>query len=149
MGVEIERKFLVNKEAWQKVKPTSGRFIKQGYLMRKEGLTVRVRIKGEKGFLTIKGKTEHISRSEYEYEIPVEEAAELLQQHCTKWIEKTRYEIHVGNHLWEVDEFEMPQKGLILAEIELTSEKEEFEYPEWVGEEVSDQPEYYNANMLK
>lgn len=148
MSLEIERKFLVDKEKWESVKPQSGEKIYQGYLLSTKALTVRVRVKGDKGFFTIKGETVNISRSEFEYEIPKEDVKAILNQFCDKWIEKTRYEINVGSHLWEVDEFDSPQKGLLLAEIELTSEEEEFQLPNWVTEEVSDKPEYYNANML-
>ncbi|MBW7868010.1 MAG: CYTH domain-containing protein [Brumimicrobium sp.] len=149
MGVEIERKFLVHKEKWEQIKPKVGKQISQGYLMNTPELVVRIRTKGDKGFVTIKGHLNTISRTEYEYEIPYNEAMEMLQQYCPKRIEKTRFEIRMGNHLWEVDEFVQPLTGLILAEIELQDEMDQFEIPDWIKEEVTHLPEYYNANMLK
>jgi len=110
--------------------------------------TIRVRTKGTKGFLTIKGPTVGISRAEYEYEIPVYEAEELIQQFAVKYIEKTRYEITVGKHTWEVDEFGGKLAGLMLAEIELAAEDELFERPEWVTLEVSEDVNYYNSNLI-
>lgn len=148
MGVEIERKFLVDSKKWSLVKKGKGSLIKQGYLFKSEEKTIRVRVKENKGFITIKGKTTNISRSEYEYEIPVSEASELLNQFCENFIEKHRFEITVGTFKWEVDEFIQPRKGLLLAEIELTNEKETPQLPDWVLEEVSHDPQYYNANMI-
>ena len=148
MGVEIERKFLVDKAKWEKVKPESGIKIIQGYILKSIEKTVRVRTKGNKGFITIKGKTKGISRSEYEYAIPYEEAVQMLNEFCGEKIVKTRYEVNQGKFVWEVDEFESPKAGLILAEIELSDEKESFNQPEWLGEEVSGKQEYYNANMI-
>lgn len=148
MSLEIERKFLVNKTLWDKVKPNSGIRIVQGYLLNTPEKTVRVRVKGNQGFLTIKGETIGISRKEYEYEIPIEDAEEMLLVFCTKRIDKIRYEIKVKGHLWEVDEFKEPDSTLILAEIELNSEDEQFFLPEWITEEVSGDSRYYNANML-
>jgi CYTH domain-containing protein len=111
--------------------------------------TIRVRTKGVKGFLTIKGPTIGISRAEYEYEIPVHEAEELIQQFAVQYIEKVRYEITVGNHVWEVDEFYGKHAGLMLAEIELSSEDELFEHPEWVTIEVSHDTSYFNSNLIQ
>lgn len=149
MGVEIERKFLVNKEKWSKINKPNGLTIKQGYLLNSIEKCVRVRTKGDKGFLTIKGKNSGIKRKEFEYEIPFNEAEEMLIQFCDKFIHKERYEVEFKDKLWEVDVFLSPNPDLILAEIELNSENEEFELPEWVEKEVSDDPKYYNANMLK
>lgn len=149
MGIEIERKFLVDQEKWKAAKPAEGEHIRQGYLLKSTGTTVRIRIRKEKGFITVKGKTTgEMSRLEFEYEIPKEEAVEMLHELCPKWIDKTRYLFKHKGFVWEVDEFESPKKGLILAEIELSSELEEFSLPDWVKEEVTGQPEYYNANML-
>lgn len=148
MGVEIERKFLVDKTKWEKVRPSSGLKIIQGYILKSIEKTVRVRTKGDTGFITIKGKTKGITRKEFEYAIPFEEAVQLLNEFCDKKIIKTRFEFDFEGFIWEVDEFESPKEGLILAEIELSSEKENFTHPEWLMEEVSNQPEYYNANMI-
>ena len=148
LSMEIERKFLVNKVLWAlQVKP-EGQKIKQAYLLNSPEKTIRVRTKGTKGFLTIKGPTLGISRAEYEYEIPVYEAEELIQQFAVKYIEKTRYEITVGKHIWEVDEFGGKLAGLMLAEIELAAEDELFERPEWVTLEVSEDVNYFNSNLI-
>lgn len=148
MGVEIERKFLVDPTQWAKINPLSTVVIKQGYLTSSSSPVVRVRTLGEKGFLTVKGKTEGISRKEFEYEIPFSEASALIELFCPKYIHKLRHEIKVGHHEWVVDEFIHPHKGLLLAEVELTHEQEAVELPEWVTEEVSNDPRYYNSNML-
>ncbi len=146
MGVEIERKFLVN-EKW---KP-EGRSIhvKQGYLPGTGPMVVRVRQEDTRAFLTLKGRTEGITRSEYEYEIPMEDAGELLERCEKPIIEKTRYLIPAEPHLWEVDVFYGANQGLIVAEIELSREDESFQKPEWVGEEVSGDPRYYNSNLAQ
>lgn len=148
MGVEIERKFLVDKEKWSRIKPVSGQHILQGYLSKEIERTVRVRVKGEKGYLTVKGKTVGTTRAEYEYEIPVNEAKEMITSMCNKYIDKTRFEVVFDGKTWEVDEFLSPQEGLILAEIELEQEDEEIHLPDWITEEVTDDPSYYNANMV-
>lgn len=149
MAVEIERKFLVNKELWEQVKPNEGQRILQGYLLKSVEKTVRLRTKGGKGYITVKGASvNHISRAEFEYEIPLEEAQAMLDEFCPKKIDKVRYTLKVAGKIWEVDEFSSPNPGLILAEIELTAEDESFEMPEWAGKEVSDDERYYNANML-
>ena len=146
--MEIERKFLVDKVLWALQPKSEGQKIKQAYLVNSPEKTIRVRTKGTKGFLTIKGPTVGISRAEYEYEIPVYEAEELIQQFAVKYIEKTRYEITVGKHKWEVDEFGGKLAGLMLAEIELAAEDELFERPEWVTLEVSEDVNYYNSNLI-
>lgn len=148
MGVEIERKFLVDSDQWSLVKPNEGTKIVQGYLSKSVDSTVRIRIYGNHGFITIKGATENNSRLEYEYEIPISEAEEILHKLCLKKIEKIRYKIDFQGYTWEVDEFSIPKGGLILAEIELSSEDEVFPRPNWLLEEVSDQPQYYNSNMI-
>lgn len=124
LGVEIERKFLVDIDLWNAIKPDNGTTIVQGYLSKSMDLTARIRTKGDQGFITIKGATENVSRLEYEYEIPINEAKEMLDKFCLKKIEKTRYEIDFKGFTWEVDEFLTPMEGLILAEIELSSEDE-------------------------
>ncbi len=146
--VEIERKFLVTSNAF-KSNALRENHIAQGYLSSTPERTVRVRIKGEKGFITIKGKTNEagMSRFEWEKEIPVAEAKELLLL-CEKGvIEKIRYEIQVGLHLFEVDEFYGENEGLIMAEVELQSEAEVFEKPIWLGEEVTQDHRYYNSYL--
>ncbi|WP_269226568.1 CYTH domain-containing protein [Flavobacterium eburneipallidum] len=148
--IEIERKFLVTSNAFKDVAFTQNR-IAQGYLSSVPERTVRVRIKGEKGFLTIKGNSSEsgLSRFEWEKEIPVEEAKALLNL-CEKGgIDKTRFEIKSGNHIFEVDEFYGENEGLIIAEVELKSETEIFEKPNWIGEEVTNDNRYYNSYLSK
>lgn len=148
MGKEIERKFLVDEDLWQKSKPNSGVSIIQGYILKSIEKTVRIRITDEKAWLTIKGATKGVSRSEYEYEIPTLDAKAMLEEFCSTYISKTRYELYLNEFVWEIDEFKSPNEGLILAEIELTHENEEFPKPNWLGMEVSDDPAYFNANMI-
>jgi len=148
--IEIERKFLVSLEAFKKEAFTQNR-IAQGYLSSVPERTVRVRIKGNKGFLTIKGNSNEsgLSRYEWEKEIPTEEAAALLKV-CEKGvIDKTRFEVKVGNHIFEVDEFYGENVGLIIAEVELKSETEAFEKPIWLGKEVTNDSRYYNSHLSK
>jgi CYTH domain-containing protein len=147
--MEIERKFLVDKVLWALQAKPAGQKIIQAYLVNTPEKTIRVRTKGAKGFLTIKGPTIGISRAEYEYEIPIHEAEELIQQFAVQSIEKVRYEITVGKHVWEVDEFHGKHAGLMLAEIELSAEDEAFERPEWVTLEVSHDAAYFNSNLIK
>lgn len=146
MAVEIERKFLV-KESWQP--RGEGITIAQGYLSTVPERTVRVRIKGDKGFLTVKGKNEGISRAEFEYEIPVDEAEAMLQLAEQPVLAKTRYLEQHGDHLWEIDVFAGENQGLILAEIELSHAEEKFVQPAWLGAEVSHDVRYYNASLIK
>lgn len=145
MGVEIERKFKVK----DRFRPTGvGIEMAQGYLSRDPRRTVRIRIAGIQGFLTIKGETCGATRSEYEYEIPAEEARELLALCDTPLVEKTRYvEMFCGKR-WEVDIFHGANEGLRVAEIELAAEAEEFALPEWVGDEVTGERRYYNAALI-
>lgn len=147
--MEIERKFLVDHEKWMMVEKPEPKHIVQAYIMNLPEKTLRVRTKGNKGFLTIKGKTVGISRSEFEYEIPLDDAKQLIHQFTDKQLSKDRYEIKVGDHLWEVDEFHGKLEGLILAEIELSSEDETFELPFWILEDVSLDPEYYNSRLIE
>jgi adenylate cyclase len=145
---EIERKFLVTSDAF-KDEAFAKNTIAQGYLNTNPERTVRVRIKGEKAFLTIKGKGNEsgLSRFEWENEIPVDEAQQLLQL-CEKGtIEKMRFEVKSGKHVFEIDEFYGNNNGLIIAEIELTSEEELFEKPIWLGKEVTNDNRYYNAYL--
>ena len=146
---EIERKFTVNIQKWNELEKPEPIEIAQSYLSINPDCTVRVRIKGKKGFLTIKGKTIGISRSEFEYEIPLEEAQQMIETLSTKTLSKFRYEIQIDNHLWEVDVFHGKLDGLIIAEIELSNENELFTKPEWVIEDVSDNIEYYNSRLIE
>lgn len=148
MGVEIERKFLVDKSKWEKARPKVGAKIIQGYILKTREKTVRIRIKGDSGLITIKGETKGISRPEFEFLIPKSEAEEILNEFCPKTIIKIRYELMFDGFVWEIDEFESPKAGLILAEIELSNENQEFLKPDWLGKEVSNEPEYFNANMI-
>lgn len=147
MPIEIERKFLLKNDSWrasvnQKVE------IRQGYLSTDKERNIRVRVKGGKGFLTIKGKTNHISRKEFEYEIPKVEAEELLALCHIPLIEKIRYEIPIGELTWEIDEFFGENTGLIIAEIELEDEHQELEFPSWIGKEVSSDTRYFNSSLV-
>ena len=146
--IEIERKFLVVGEFKSRAK--SALRIRQGYLSTDAGVTVRVRTKGDKGYLTIKGKTNDsgVSRFEWEKEIPFEEAGRLLGL-CKAVIDKTRYLVEVGSHTFEVDEFYGENEGLLLAEVELSSEDEAFEIPDWLGDEVTGNIRYYNSMLLR
>ncbi|MFV5687546.1 CYTH domain-containing protein [Flavobacterium sp. ZT3R25] len=146
--IEIERKFLVKDNSF-KTTAFAENHIAQGYLSSVPQRTVRVRIKGEKGFLTIKGISNEsgLSRFEWEKEIPVEEAKALLLL-CEKGvIDKTRFEVRSGNHVYEIDVFYGDNEGLIIAEIELGSETETFEKPSWLDEEVTDDKRYYNSYL--
>lgn len=148
MGIEIERKFLIKDGRWRK--GAKGLLFRQGYLSTEPERTVRVRLEGELGKLTIKGKSVGISRAEYEYAIPSADATALLDQLCLRpLIEKTRYRVEHAGRLWEIDEFHGDNAGLLLAEVELESAMAALELPGWVGEEVSADPRYFNANLVK
>ena len=148
MGVEIERKFLVKNTSF--LKNLKGVRIKQGYLFIGKNSVSRVRVKGDRAFLTVKGRTGTISRLEFEYEIPLEDAETMLEQICLKpLIEKERFEVNFGSHLWEIDVFYGENEGLIIAEIELNDENEFFEKPPWAGKEVTDDERYYNYSLVK
>jgi len=148
MNKEIERKFLLKNADW-KIFANAGISIKQGYLNSSKELTTRIRTKGKQAFITIKGKTEGISRAEFEYEIPLKDALELLKLCQNSNIEKTRYEVKIENHTWEIDVFEGENQGLIVAEIELSSEDETFKKPTWLGKEVSFEDKYFNACLVE
>ena len=148
MGKEIERKFLVNQKLWKPL--NGGTHFKQGYLNSQKERVVRVRIEGERAKLTIKGANNGISRSEFEYPLPVEDAAILLDTLCEQpLIDKHRHIETVGGKVWEIDVFHGDNEGLIVAEIELASEDEGFELPAWALADVSSDPRYYNSNLLK
>ncbi|HEX9174456.1 MAG TPA: CYTH domain-containing protein [Telluria sp.] len=148
MGVEIERKFLVRGDGWRALgQPV---LLRQGYLNSDPERTVRVRIEGTQAMLTIKGKSVGATRGEWEYPIPLAEAAELLDGLCeAPLIEKFRRRIVVGAHTWEVDEFLGANAGLVVAEIELAAETESFVLPEWVGQEVTGDVRYYNSSLIR
>lgn len=148
MAKEIERKFLIKGEAWRAL--AEGTMYRQGYLNSAKERTVRVRTVGDKAFLTIKGITVGATRAEYEYEIPFADCNALLDDLAEKpLIEKKRYKIKQGEFTWEVDEFFGDNQGLIVAEIELTSEDQQFGKPDWIGEEVTGDPRYFNSNLIK
>ena len=147
MGQEIERKFLVIGDAWR---TSDGKLIRQGYLHIGINGTVRVRTKGQRAYLTIKGGKIGITRLEFEYEIPIDDANEMLDKLCQEQlIEKIRHEFNVGGFTWEIDEFLGENAGLVVAEIELENEDQEFPKPDWLGREVSDDARYLNANLVK
>lgn len=146
MGIEIERKFLVRGDAWRE--GARGTAFRQGYLSSARERTVRVRTAGDRGFLTVKGPTSGVTRVEFEYEIPLADAERMLDELAERpLVEKVRYRIPQGPYVWEVDEFFGENEGLTVAEIELPDEDAEFERPEWLGEEVSGDPRYFNSNL--
>jgi CYTH domain-containing protein len=147
MGKEIERKYLIKDDTWRK--QASGTTYRQGYLSTVKERTVRVRTIDDKGFLTIKGITIGATRREYEYEIPMADTNEMLDELCEKpIIEKTRFKISHAGLTWEIDEFAGVNQGLIVAEVELESEDQNIDFPPWVGEEVSGDPRYFNSNLI-
>jgi adenylate cyclase len=154
MGVEVERKFLVVGDDWRE-QVTSKVHIVQGYLARPDanqpgGATVRVRTKGDHAYLTIKGPSAGIARSEFEYEVPVEDARAMLDQLAQgPVVDKVRHLVPVGGHVWEVDVFAGDNAPLVMAEVELADADEAFEMPAWAGRDVSDDPRYYNANLAR
>lgn len=154
MPTEIERKFLVRDNSWR-ADADEGVAYRQGYLNSLDAdppppSSIRVRIAGQRGFLNIKSATLGVSRSEYEYEIPLRDASEMLDHLCIgPLIEKRRYHVRYGDHLWEIDVFEGDNAGLVVAEVELQAADEPFERPPWLGEEVSDDLRYYNVNLVR
>lgn len=148
MGTEIERKFLVRSDAWRE--EAEGETYRQGYLSVDPERTVRVRVAGKRGYLTVKGRSEGLARAEFEYPIPVADAHALLDGLCLRpLIDKVRYRVEHGGREWTVDDFGGENRGLVLAEVELAAPDEAVELPPWVGEEVSDDPRYYNANLIQ
>lgn len=145
MAIEIERKFLVTSTAH--LHPAQGFALRQGYVCITPGAVARVRVRGAQAFLTIKGKTQGISRSEFEYPIPVADAQQMLDELCPSVVSKTRFLVEHAGHTWEVDVFDGENEGLVVAEIELDAPDENFERPEWVGQEVSDDVRYFNAYL--
>ena len=146
MAKEIERKFRVKEGAWRSAKGTTYR---QGYLNSAKERVVRVRTINDKGYLTIKGLTVGATRLEFEYEIPRRDAEQLLDICEKPLIEKTRFKIEEGGLIWEIDEFFGENQGLIVAEVELESEDQDFSRPDWVLEEVTGDPRYFNSNLIK
>lgn len=144
MAVEIERKFLVDGDSWKGATPV---YFCQGYLNRDKERTVRIRVTDDRGFITIKGISIGASRAEFEYDIPKQDALELIQLCEKPLVEKHRRKIQFEGMVWEVDEFLGENAGLVVAEIELQSEDQEFTKPEWVGAEVTDDPKYFNSNL--
>lgn len=149
MAQEIERKFLVVGDAWQQQVVSSTRIV-QGYLAQTDVLTLRVRIRDDAAYLTIKGRSSGVARSEYEYPIPVADAEGLLAEMAQgPVIEKVRHVIPVDAHTWELDVFHGDNEGLVMAEVELSDAQESFTMPSWAGLEVSDDPRYYNASLSR
>ncbi len=147
MAVEIEYKYLVKLDLWNEVSPAKSVRIIQGYISTEPSKSIRVRMLDQKGFITIKGMAERAKRLEYEYEIPGQDAKELLDSFCTKLVSKTRYYVQHENHTWEVDVFDGLNSGLVVAEIELQSEDEAYSKPEWLGEDVTHDFRYSNSNL--
>ena len=149
MPVEIERKFLLSSNTWRELVDAQYR-IRQGYMGEIDKASVRIRVQGDKANINIKSATLSMRRMEYEYDIPLNEAEEMLEQLCKQpQVDKTRFIVEQGKHKWEIDEFYGDNQGLIVAEIELNYENETFEKPEWIGEEVTEDPRYYNVNLIK
>jgi adenylate cyclase len=148
MPVEIERKFLLSSDKWRDEVVRSSR-IRQGYMGKIDKASVRIRVQGDKANINIKSATLDIRRMEYEYEIPLDEAEEMLDQLCNQpQIDKTRFIVEQGKHTWEIDEFYGDNEGLLVAEVELGNEDEEVIKPDWLGDEVTADPRYYNVNLI-
>lgn len=148
MSLEIERKFLVKDARYRSLGPRLS--IRQGFLSTDKERVVRVRIHGKKAFLTIKGITKGISRAEYEYKLPITHAKFMLDHLCIQpIIEKFRYNVNIEGFTWEIDEFTGENEGLIIAEIELLKDDQQFPKPDWIGEEVTGDVRYYNASLVK
>ncbi|MCU7945356.1 MAG: CYTH domain-containing protein [Candidatus Thiodiazotropha sp. (ex Cardiolucina cf. quadrata)] len=148
MALEIERKYLVINDKWRD-DVLSKAVMKQGYLCNLPNASVRVRVAENEARLTIKGRTKGISRNEYEYAIPIQDAEALLENQVSGVvIDKVRYQVQCGDHTWELDVFHGANQGLVVAEVELSSEEEAFLMPAWAGEEVSMDSRYYNANLV-
>jgi adenylate cyclase len=149
MGIEIERKFLVDKIKWEKFEKPKGENYRQGYLISDPTKTIRIRQTSKKGFLTIKGISVGASRAEFEYEIPIDDATELLNKFAESELSKIRYTVLFKEKIWEVDQFLGDNEGLVVAEIELESEEETFIIPDWIGSEVTSEKIYFNSNLTQ
>lgn len=147
MATEIEHKYLIKIKLWENIVPEKSEEIKQAYLLTDPNKTIRIRTKGYKAYITIKGKTIGASRLEFEYEIPFEDAEELIKNFGTNVIEKTRHYITCDSKLWEVDEFKGLNAGLFIAEIELKSEDEMYNLPNWIGDNITTNAKYANSNL--
>lgn len=147
MGVEIERKFLVDHEKWGQLDKPQGTHYRQGYILSNAGQTIRVRVSDKQGFLNLKSKVSYASRNEYEYEIPLQDGLEILDAFTKNGTEKIRYRIPFAGKTWEVDVFSGDNSGLIVAEIELDDEAEVFEKPGWITTEVTDDYRYTNSSL--
>jgi len=147
MALEIERKFIIEKDLWYALKKPSGILIQQAYLVNEPEKVIRVRVTESSGYLTIKGPTVNATRSEYEFAIPKTEALQIMDQFTNTRIDKTRFKIEFEGKTWEVDEFWGDNEGLIIAEIELKSEDEDFTKPAWIGREVTKDHRYYNSYL--
>jgi adenylate cyclase len=147
MGLEIERKFLVDHEKWNRLNKPEGIHYRQGYILSNAGQTIRIRISDKQAILNMKSKVSQLSRKEYEYEIPLEEGIEILKAFTKNGTEKIRYRIPLAGKTWEVDVFLNNNTGLIVAEIELNGEDEAFEKPDWVTAEVTDDDRYTNSSL--
>lgn len=147
MGIEIERKYLVASEDWRDL--AAGVDYRQGYLSTVKERTVRLRTIGDKGYLTIKGISIGASRMEYEYEVPTDDAHEMLDELCERpLIEKRRFKVSYAGLIWEIDEFFGENGGLIVAEVELEDENQLIDLPPWIGEEVTGDPRYFNSSLV-
>jgi adenylate cyclase len=148
MGTEIERKFLPKGDRWKHAIDAPGMRIRQGYLAKARERTVRVRVKGDQAWITIKGIRTGVSRAEFEYPIPLDDANWMLDYLSEKpLIEKTRYVVNGHGCVFEIDEFHGENAGLVLVEVELTSEDQPVDLPDWVGQEVTQDNRYYNSNL--
>jgi adenylate cyclase len=148
MGREVERKYLVKGEAWRRA--GHGVRHRQGYLSTDPDRSVRVRVAGNEAFITVKGKSKGAARDEYEYTIPIGDAKKMLRTLCVKpLIEKTRYVIKDGERKWEIDKFARENKGLVIAELETDDDSRQIEKPDWVGDEVTGDPRYFNLNLVR
>jgi adenylate cyclase len=147
MPTEIEHKYLVNQDLWSQVTPDKSVKIRQAYLLTDQEKTVRIRTNGETGFITIKGKATGASRPEFEYCIPLDDANQLITDFCLNPIEKTRYYINFEHKTWEVDVFEGSNSGLVVAEIELDNENENYLKPNWIVQNVTNDSKYANPNL--
>lgn len=149
MPKEIERKFLVEGDGWRDA-VESETHIMQGYLANNQNATVRVRVAGEQAWLTIKGMMQGPSRSEYEYSIPTEDAVAMLEELAVSApIDKVRYRVRHGGHVWDLDVFAGDNTGLVMAEVELSHEDEAFDMPDWAGREVTGDGRFYNVNLAR
>ena len=149
MGREVERKYLVKNALWRR-EADRGIEYRQGYLCLDPRRGVRVRLGGEKAILTVKGQSEGSARDEFEFPIPAADAEELLERICIQpIIEKTRYQVHRGDLTWEIDEFAGENRGLLIAEVETDKPPQQIPIPEWAGEDVTDDPRYFNTHLVK